>query len=129
MKRLANSGIDTGRGYKGPVSIEQAAEAYELYGGDIFQIVEHFKPTFYEYDKQRIRSKKNWTRIYELIDDLGYLTKSELPITSAIAAAAWYKYGTTMKAGEALGVSHTHIRRKAGEARYINRSKGAKKNG
>jgi len=109
-RRLLNSGIDTTRAIAHS-SIPLRADIYNAYNehnGDIFKIVEQISPG-------------RWTRVYKALDRYGWLQNQPRPITSAIAAATYYKFGNLAKAGEYLGVSGVFVGRKARGAKYIKR--------
>lgn len=106
-KQLINSGIDTSMKPKETISKEELDEAYKACDADIFKMVEY------------INHGRSWTDVYKALDQHGYLENKPRPITSAVAAAAYYKFGSTPKAGEYLGVSATIIRKKSKGALYI----------
>jgi hypothetical protein len=103
MKHLKNSGIDIAKKKLPPVAEDNLAKAYKDTNGNIRDIVE--------------RLQVGWVTIYKALDEYGYL--NERPITSAVAAAAYYKYGTSTEAGRQLGVSGALISRRAKGAGYI----------
>lgn len=118
MNRLRNSGVDMSRQPSVDdnfISHEKLAEIYEKYNGNIHEMVWHFKP-----ENETSRSNQyrvGWTHVYRALDKYGYLDKR--PITSAIASAAYYKYGTSTEAGKQLGVSGALISRRSKGAAYI----------
>jgi superfamily II DNA or RNA helicase len=103
--RLINSGIDTSRKFTPKVPEDKLRALYAEYSGDIFKIVEGFGGT-------------GWVDVYKALDEYGYLKRDGV-LTSAQAAAAYYKFGTSTKAGALMGVSSNMIIRKARGARYI----------
>jgi superfamily II DNA or RNA helicase len=123
LTRMKNSGIDTAKVVKAKITKEQITEAYDNFNGDLLEIVEYFKPFFEIYESKSLKSRNNWVKVYRALDEYGFLTNITGPITSAVAAAAYYKYGNSVKAGEHLGVSGAFVSRKAKGAKYITKYK------
>ena len=120
MKRLANSGVDISKKttLEQTISREELAEIYDKYNGNIHDMIAHFRP---ENGTKSNRSRVGWTQLYKALDEYGYLEKR--PITSAIAAAAYYKYGTSIEASRHLGVSGALISRGSKGAGYLKKYK------
>jgi hypothetical protein len=66
--------------------------------------------------------------VYRALNEYGYLDNKPRPVTAAIAAAAYYKFGTLKTAGEHLGVSGTFISRMSKNAKYIRKYKSKEVN-
>lgn len=103
---------------KNIITSEALAESYQKNAGDIMGIVEDLKTT--DGSKGVIRQ---WNKVYQALDKYGYIENYDGKVTSARAAAAWYKYGTATKAGEILGVSNVYVSRMARNARHIKKYK------
>lgn len=111
--RLNNSGIDTSYKLKHPpISKQRIDNAYKASNGSIGVIVYYLKAT--------------WADVYKALDEHGYLTAERRPITSAMASAAYYKYGNATKAGKLLGCSSNYISKMSKDGRYIKKFKQQK---
>lgn len=106
-KKLRSFGIETDTLWKPNISKQKMSELYKKFNGDIIKMAQH------------MGGKRHWVDIYKALITYGYIDNPPKPITSAQAAAAYYKYGTTKAAAEALGVSAYHISRLSTGARYI----------
>jgi hypothetical protein len=116
-KHLLNSGIDIGnkKRIKSVVPEDELAVAYEKYSNNLEELVRQFE------GRKKIIRKNGlpWVDVYRALAEYGYLDNRPRPVTAAIAAAAYYKYGTSTKAGEHLGISGALVSRKAKDAKYI----------
>lgn len=113
QNRLRNSGINISRGPKVPkVPKDTLDEVYRQNNGDITAIVDTLGV--------------GWVGAYKALDEYGYI-KPTKPLSSAVAAAAYWKYGTSTAASAELGVSSTMISRLSKQARFIRKYKSKKK--
>jgi sulfur transfer complex TusBCD TusB component (DsrH family) len=106
QSRLKNSGIDISRVPKVPK--DTLDEVYRQNNGDITAIVDTLGV--------------GWVETYKALDRDGYI-KPTKPLTSAVASAAYWKYGTSTAASAELGVSSTMVSRLSKQAKYIKRYK------
>lgn len=105
---LMNSGIDTAaKTIRRYFNEKEIADLYKKANGQIEKMA--------ELDKQAEVSR-GWIEIYKALDKHGFIKR---PVTSAVAAAAYYKFGTTATAAKYLGVSPSLISNKSKKARYI----------
>lgn len=102
---LINSGVYKKRDNTISLSRDRLARIYEATDGDINQIVTGIG--------------EGWVYTYKMLDRYGFLDKRDGPITSAQAAAAYYKFGTSVAAAEYLGVSSSLVSRLSKDAKYI----------
>lgn len=118
LKRLKNSGVDTSnKRIKGGLPPELMEQIYTDTNGDIVKMFHMLRGR---------TSNVGWTKIYRCLDRYGYLERKG-PITSAQAAAAYFKYGNSTEAGKHLGCSSTYICRLAKNAQYIHKYKQSEK--
>lgn len=109
-KQLIRAGVNTAKQVKGPpISREWLQQLYTTHKGDIREIMRNVR-------ESGIRS---WVDIYRLLDEYGYVQSSARPLTSALVAAAYYKFGTSTKTGEFFGVSASYISRLSRDAVYL----------
>jgi len=92
-----------------PFTEKQLAYAYDTYKGDIVSIVDELNV--------------GWAKVYQGLDSYGYIENYDGKMTSARAAAAWHKYGTSVRAAQVLGVSSTYVTRLSKNALYIRKYK------
>jgi hypothetical protein len=108
-KQLINAGIDTSLKIVRGITKHQLDTAYALHANDVRALVTALG--------------NSWVTTYKALDYFGYLSPEQRPITSAMAAAAYYKCGTSIKAGELLGTSGSYVSKLSKDAKYIKRYK------
>lgn len=116
MRRLKSLGYESKWGKSPVISKEALDNIYRETGGDIAQLTATLQGAL----------GCRYTDIYKALDTYGYLDDHPRPVTSAIAAAAYYKFGNSTQAGKHLGISATLVSRKAQVGRYIRKYKQAK---
>lgn len=111
-QHLINSGFNTSKQPSDSlISREDTKRYYESTNGDILKMAQVIKDE---------TGKLSWVTLYKALDIYGYIQR---PVTSAVAAAAYYKFGNSTKAGKYLGVSGSLISRKSKGACYIRKYK------
>lgn len=111
--QLINADVDTSSSYKSPINEYDLSKTYDKYNGDITKMANCLMAS----ETRKIR----YIDIYKAMDNYGYLDKR--PVTSAVAASTYYKFGTSTKAGEFLGVSGSYISKLSKNAKYIKKYK------
>lgn len=108
-KHLQALGVDTSKKVTPAITDVMLKEAYAANKGNIAAMVDDLDMP--------------WSKVYMALNKYGYIEDFDGPVTSARAAAAYYKYGTSTKAGQVLGVSSAYISRLAKDARYLRKYK------
>lgn len=103
-RRIKAMGIDTSKQRKQSLGREELDEIYQRCNGNIDAMAEE---------------AGSWADVYRALDKHGYLIPRARPVTSALAAAAYYKFGSSTKAAACLGVSPTYVSRLSKKAKYI----------
>lgn len=108
-KHLNALGIDTSRKHTPRITESMLSNSYNTYKGDIAAMV--------------YALEMPWSKVYTALDKFGYIENFDGKVTSARAAAAYYKYGTSTKAASVLGVSGGYVSRLIKDAKYIRKYK------
>ena len=105
-RRLDALNVQTVRAPENPrISRDALAKAYTQSEGNIVRLVGCFN--------------SRWTDVYRALDEHGYLENPRRPISTAVAAAAYFKTGSSTKAGALIGIGSRRILYLTQSARYM----------
>lgn len=104
-KHLQRMGYDTTGPNTAKITEAQLEAAYDKTNGDIVKLVEELQFP--------------WSKVYLALIRYGYVDDYPGKVTSARAAAAYYRYETLSRAGKALGVSGVYVSRLIKDAKYL----------